>query len=207
EGLALLRELGLADLVSAPAAKDAGETSVPAPRTVPSGAETPHGAGAPRLGPADRWRLLLGRDTSRLPAALRPYARALDELFDREGEEADEESRQTEEGGDGGEPEPGASGPSGGSDDDRTGGGARSWPSVRHWAEDLRTLFGAEIREEVLERAVADGRTDAIALLDPASARPSVELLSAVLTLARGMPEQRVASLRPLVKRLVEELT
>ncbi|MFD8537595.1 DUF5682 family protein [Streptomyces rubrogriseus] len=207
EGFTLLRELGLADLVSAPVAKDAGETSVPAPRTEPSGAETPHGAGAPRLGPADRWRLLLGRDTARLPAALRPYARALDELFDREGEEADEESRQTEEGGDGGEPEPGASGPSGGSDDDRTGGGARSWPSVRHWAEDLRTLFGAEIREEVLERAVADGRTDAIALLDPASARPSVELLSAVLTLARGMPEQRVASLRPLVKRLVEELT
>lgn len=207
EGLALLGELGLADLASAPAAKDAGATSAPAPRTAPSGAEVPHGAGAPRLGPADRWRLLLGRDTAGLPAALRPYARALDELFDREGEEADEESRETNEGGDGGEPEPGAGGTSEGSDDDRTGGAARSFPSVRHWAEDLRTLFGAEIRQEVLERAVADGRTDVIALLDPASVRPSVELLSAVLTLARGMPEQRVASLRPLVKRLVEELT
>ncbi|MFH8440435.1 DUF5682 family protein [Streptomyces sp. NPDC018026] len=206
EGFALLREAGLADLVSAPAARDTGATPPPAPRTEPA-AEAPPGAGAPRLGPADRWRLLLGRDTARLPAALRPYARALDELFDREGEETGEESGETKEGGDGGEPEPGANGTSKDGDDDRTGGGARSFPSVRHWAEDLRTLFGAEIREEVLERAVADGRMDAIPLLDPASVRPSVELLSAVLTLARGMPEQRVASLRPLVKRLVEELT
>ncbi|MEU4980989.1 DUF5682 family protein [Streptomyces sp. NPDC021969] len=209
EGFALLREVGLADLVSAPAAKDAAATPGPAPRAERPAAEAPHGAGAPRLGPADRWRLLLGRDTASLPAALRPYARALDELFEREGEEAGQESGETKEGGDGGEPDPGARRTSRGTDadDDRTGGRERSYPSLRHWAEDLRTLFGAKIREEVLERAVADGRTDAIALLDPAAVRPSVELLSAVLTLARGMPEQRVASLRPLVKRMVEELT
>ncbi|MEU8735639.1 DUF5682 family protein [Streptomyces tendae] len=216
EGHALLRNLGLAGLVRAPAPGCAGATSDSAPPTERPAAEALPAADAPRLGPADRWRLLLGRDTARLPAALWPYARALDELFGREGDGAGEESGGTGESGDGGgggEPEPGASAPTadgdgdGGGGGDRTGGRSRGYPSVRHWAEDLQALFGAEIREEVLARAVADGRTDAVDLLDAATARPSVELLSTVLSLARGMPEQRLAALRPLVKRLVEELT
>ncbi|MBQ0885175.1 VWA domain-containing protein [Streptomyces sp. RM72] len=199
EGYALLRDLGLADLVptSAPAPAEAAPASAPPTRRPAAGAG--HGAGARRIGPADRWRLLLARDTAQLPATLRRYAHALDELFERDGEEA---------GGESGETGPGREGRDGvGADDDGTGGRSRGYPSVRHWAEDLRALFGADIREEVLARAVADGRTDAVELLDAATARPSVELLSTVLSLARGMPEQRLARLRPLVKRLVEELT
>ncbi|MET8482777.1 DUF5682 family protein [Streptomyces tendae] len=217
EGYALLRDLGLAGLVRAPAPGRTGATSDTAPPTERPAAEALPAADAPRLGPADRWRLLLGRDTARLPDALWPYARALDELFGREADGAGEGSGERGESGDGGggtEPEPGADalaatgdGDGGAEGADRTGGRSRGYPSVRHWAEDLQALFGADIREEVLARAVADGRTDAIDLLDAATARPSVELLSTVLSLARGMPEQRLAALRPLVKRLVEELT
>ncbi|MEU1048564.1 DUF5682 family protein [Streptomyces sp. NPDC005897] len=200
EGYALLRDLGLAELVpaSAPETAEAAPASAPPTRRPAAGAG--HGAGARRIGPADRWRLLLGRGTAQLPADLRRYAHALDELFGRDGEEA---------GGESGEAGPGGEGRDGGggADEERTGGRSRGYPSVRHWAEDLRVLFGADIREEVLARAVADGRTDAVDLLDAATARPSVELLSTVLSLARGMPEQRLARLRPLVKRLVEELT
>ncbi|MGW4430230.1 DUF5682 family protein [Streptomyces tendae] len=215
EGYALLRDLGLAGLVRAPAPGRVGATSDTAPPTERPATEALPAADAPRLGPADRWRLLLGRDTARLPDALWPYARALDELFGREADGAGEGNGGRGESGDGGggiEPEPGAPAATGDGDGgaggaDRTGGRSRGYPSVRHWAEDLQALFGADIREEVLARAVADGRTDAIDLLDAATARPSVELLSTVLSLARGMPEQRLAALRPLVKRLVEELT
>ncbi|KOX28101.1 von Willebrand factor A [Streptomyces sp. NRRL F-4707] len=240
EGHALLRELGLAELVRAPApgqdaatsgqgaptpGQDAATPGQGAPTSGQQGAPTPgqgaamppercsgargDGHGTPRLGPADRWRLVLGRDTAHLPPGLRPYAHALDELF---GQDAAEAGESREEGGEDAaddEPEPGTSSPDAGNahDRDRTGGRARSRPDVRHWAEDLRVLFGAEIREEILGRAVAGGRTDAVELLGAGSVRPSVELLSTLLTLARGMPEQRVARLRPLVKRLVEELT
>ncbi|MEU5739369.1 DUF5682 family protein [Streptomyces tendae] len=220
EGYALLRDLGLAGLVRAPAPGRTGATSDTAPPAERPAAEALPAADAPRLGPVDRWRLLLGRDTAQLPDTLWPYARALDELFGREADGAGEGSGGTGESGDGGdgaEPEPGADTPAPGGDgggdsggdvgDDRTGGRSRGYPSVRHWAEDLQALFGADIREEVLARAVADGRTEAVDLLDAATARPSVELLSTVLSLARGMPEQRLAALRPLVKRLVEELT
>ncbi|BET46248.1 DUF5682 family protein [Kitasatospora aureofaciens] len=217
EGYALLRDLGLAGLVRAPAPGRTGATSDTPPPTERPATEALPAADAPRLGPADRWRLLLGRDTARLPDALWPYARALDELFGREADGAGEGNggRGDSGGGGGGtEPEPGADAPAATGDGDggaggadRTGGRSQGYPSVRHWAEDLQALFGADIREEVLARAVADGRTDAIDLLDAATARPSVELLSTVLSLARGMPEQRLAALRPLVKRLVEELT
>ncbi|MGX1225793.1 DUF5682 family protein [Streptomyces ambofaciens] len=201
EGYALLRDLGLADLVpaSAPEPPEAAPASAPPTRRPAAGAG--HGAVVRRIGPADRWRLLLGRGTAQLPADLRRYAHALDELFERDGAEAGAESGEAGPGGEG------RDGGCGGADEARSGGRSRGYPSVRHWAEDLRALFGEDIREEVLARAVADGRTDAVDLLDAATARPCVELLSTVLSLARGMPEQRLARLRPLVKRLVEELT
>ncbi|MFI8950018.1 DUF5682 family protein [Streptomyces sp. NPDC053750] len=201
EGLAVLRELGLAHLVSPSPPAEVALGSAPF-TDGPAPAEPTHGT--PRLRPADRWRLLLGRDTAKLPADVLPYARALDELFGRseEEEQGGEETEDVGEGDGSAEREAGE-----GKQERDAGGQDRSYPSVRHWAEDLEALFGADVREEVLGRAVAQGRTDVIDHLDPATVRPSVELLSAVLSLARGMPEQRVASLRPLVKRLVEELT
>ncbi|WP_234332119.1 DUF5682 family protein [Streptomyces sp. NRRL S-87] len=146
------------------------------------------GTGALRIGSADRWRLLLGREHDRLPAASRRHARALDELYGAgRGEGAADLDPH------------GAPG---------TGGGQEAaFPTAREWAAELEALFGADVREEVLAAAVDTGRTDVLAELDPASVRPSVDLLASVLSLAGGLPEHRLARLRPLVRRLVEELT
>lgn len=144
------------------------------------------GSGAPeaRLTPADRWRLLLGRQPDRLPPDARRYVRALDELY-------------------------GAGQGEGATDLGRAAGGGQeaSFPTAREWADELEALFGAAVREEVIARAAESGRTDVLAELDPAAVRPSVALLTSVLSLAGGLPEARLAALRPLVRRLVEELT
>ncbi|MEU6256964.1 DUF5682 family protein [Streptomyces sp. NPDC047043] len=142
-------------------------------------------AGVLRLSPADRWRLLLGRESDRLPSDARRYADALDELYGTgRGEGSSDLGR---EGG-------------------RGGGQDASFPTAREWAEELQALFGAEVREEVLARAADRGRSDVLAELDPTSVRPSVDLLTSVLSLAGGMPEQQLARLRPLVRRLIDEL-
>ncbi|MFG1688983.1 DUF5682 family protein [Nonomuraea sp. NPDC049269] len=138
-----------------------------------------------RLLPVDRWRLLLGRESERLPAGARAYARALDELY---GSGRGEGANDFGTGGD-------------------AGGRENPFPTAREWGEELENLFGTEVREEVLARAADAGRIDVLSELDPASVRPSVELLTSVLSLAGGLPEQQVAKLRPLVRRLVEELT
>ncbi|WP_345702063.1 vWA domain-containing protein [Kitasatospora terrestris] len=140
---------------------------------------------APRLAPADRWRLLLGREPERLPEHARRYAHALDELYGAgRGEGAGDLT--------------GGSGSGGGQE--------ASFPTAREWSAELEALFGADVREEVLAAAADAGRTDVLAELDPASVRPSVELLTSVLNLAGGMPEHQLARLRPLVRRLVDEL-
>lgn len=166
--------------------KKSGHEAEP-PVAVPGGA-VPGGEGeaAPRrLAPADRWRLLLGRETERLPAGARRYAHALDELYGTgRGEGA---------------------GDFGHGSGDGAGQGA-SFPSAREWAEELDALFGAEVREEVLAGAAGAGRTDVLSELDPDSVRPSIDLLTSVLSLAGGLPEQRLSRLRPLVRRLVAEL-
>ncbi|MET2717509.1 DUF5682 family protein [Streptomyces harbinensis] len=138
------------------------------------------------IGPQDRWRLVLGRGTERLADRARPIATALDELYGTgRGEGA------------GGDLVGAGSG----------GGREAAYPGVREWAGELAALFGPGIREEVLAAAVAAGRTDAVFALDPDRARPSVELLRTVLQHAGGLPEARMAALRPLVRRLVDELT
>ncbi|MFE7590458.1 DUF5682 family protein [Kitasatospora sp. NPDC057512] len=157
--------------------------SVPdfAPDSVPDPARTL------ALAPAERWRLLLGRPGSGgLTGRGARLATALDELY----------------GGGHGE----GSGPG---LDSRGGRGGREapYPGVREWAEELESLFGPGVREEVLAAAVAQGRTDVLETIDPAAVRPSVELLRTVLDHAGGLPEARVARLRPLVRRLVDELS
>ncbi|MFF3985571.1 DUF5682 family protein [Streptomyces sp. NPDC001797] len=137
-----------------------------------------------RLAPADRWRLLLGRRADRLPTSARALATALDELYGRGHGEG---SRRDLDG--------------------RGGGREASYPGVREWSEELAALFGPGIREEVLAAAAATGRQDVLAELDPAGVRPSVDLLRSVLRHAGGLPEARLAALRPLVRRLVDALT
>ncbi|CAL9357453.1 hypothetical protein SUDANB15_00585 [Streptomyces sp. enrichment culture] len=138
------------------------------------------------LAPADRWRLLLGRRADRLPPSAAPLATALDELY---GSGRGEGSR-----GD-------LTGPG-------TGGGREApYPGVREWSEELAALFGPGIREEVLAAAAASGRKDVLTELDADAVRPSVDLLRTVLRHAGGLPEARLAALRPLVRRLVDALT
>ncbi|MGW2515052.1 DUF5682 family protein [Streptomyces scopuliridis] len=143
-------------------------------------------AGAIALTPGERWRLLLGRGRELTGGAAR-IAGALDELY---GYGRGEGARGEESG-------------AGGS----RGGDGASYPDVRSWSGELSALFGPGVREEVLAAAAGTGRLDAALELDPASARPSVELLRTVLSYAGGLPEHQLARLRPLVARLVAELT
>ncbi|MFH7598905.1 DUF5682 family protein [Streptomyces racemochromogenes] len=167
---------GTADASAAPATGMAGGDA--------AAARPGEAGGGRRLAAADRWRLLLGRQRDRLPAGAHRYARALDELYGAGSGEGSEDMGRTGTG----------------------GGDGPSFPTAREWSQELEALFGADVREEVLADAAGAGRTDVLAQLDPASVRPSVELLTSVLSLAGGMPEQQLARLRPLVKRLVDEL-
>lgn len=185
-GSAALKALGLPGV---DAGTDPGSRSADHPRPVPPSAADSAAADDAdrRLGRADRWRLLLGRHKERLSRDARRYAHALDELYGRgRGEGAQDLAG-------------GAPGPGGGQDP--------SFPTAREWARELEALFGTDVREEVLAKAADTGRTDVLAQLDPVSVRPSVELLGSVLALAGGMPEAQLARLRPLVKRLVDELS
>ncbi|WP_406368930.1 DUF5682 family protein [Streptomyces sp. NBC_00647] len=198
-GLEALRALRLPTGGNGAAPTDSGarggadktEHPVSVPTAVPRSEQAPTTttpSATLRITPTDRWRLLLGRETEKLPQSARRYAHALDELYGTgRGEGSSDLGR-----------EGGAQGQGGGRD--------ASFPTARDWAEELESLFGAEVREEVLARAADQGRSDVLAELDPQAVRPSVDLLTSVLSLAGGMPEQQLARLRPLVRRLVDEL-
>ncbi|WP_031070215.1 DUF5682 family protein [Streptomyces sp. NRRL S-118] len=149
-----------------------------------SGAEAGFARDSAGLTPGERWRLVLGRAQG-LGGAAGRLARALDELYGRGHGEG---SRGEEARGSG-------------------GGGEAPFPDVRAWSQELAALFGPGVREEVLAAAADAGRLDAAMELDPAAARPSVELLRTVLSYAGGLPEHRLDRLRLLVARLVRELT
>ncbi|MFG3153319.1 DUF5682 family protein [Streptomyces sp. NPDC048219] len=179
--LAARATLDALGLLPPPPAREAGT-----PGPTAADGDAPPAAGERRPAPADRWRLVLGRRTDRLPPSAAALATALDELY--------------------------GSGRGEGSRGDLTGpghGGGREapYPGVREWSEDLAALFGPGIREEVLAAAAASGRPDVLAELHPDSARPSVDLLRTVLRHAGGLPESRLAALRPLVRSLVDALT
>lgn len=168
-----------------------GIAPTPTSKTTPAHAAgptpTPGPTPARTLAAADRWRLVLGRRPDQLPPSAARLATALDELY---GAGRGEGSR-------GGLPMDGRG----------RGGREASFPGVREWSEELAALFGPGVREEVLAAAAATGRQDVLTELDPAAATPSVELLRTVLRYAGGLPEARLAALRPLVRRLVDELT
>ncbi|MFI6584935.1 DUF5682 family protein [Embleya sp. NPDC050493] len=173
----------------APATTSASGSEPAREAALASGSE-PTPEAAPDPGPHDlpgahRWKLILGRRSDRLRGNAGRMAGALDELY---GTGRGEGSRSDLGDGNG-------------------GGREAPYPGVREWSEDLITLFGSEIREEVLAAAAAAGRTDVLTHLDPAAARPSVDLLKTVLAHAGGLPEAKLALLRPLIARIVAELT
>lgn len=131
--------------------------------------------------PPERWRLVLGKQSGRLSAEGGRAATALDELY-------------------------GA-----GDSPDRLGpGGAGRGPAhlrTRNWVDDVQALFGDEQCQEIIGQATETGRADLLEYLDPNRARPSVELASTILSLAGGMSEARLAALRPLLRRIIDELS
>jgi uncharacterized protein with von Willebrand factor type A (vWA) domain len=128
----------------------------------------------------DRLRLALGRERTALPPREARYAIALDRLYGRgEGE---------------------------GSRDGDGGGGEAAFPSVRVWSDEIAALFGEDVRQEVAARAAERGDASVALDLDPDKVRPSVELLSQILSLKGGLAEGDVTKLRILVKRIVDDL-
>ena len=126
----------------------------------------------------DRWRLILGVERQRLELPAVRAAAALDELYgDGRGE--------------------GANGRIGDAPDGL---------SAREWAAELEDVFGSRVREQVLARAVARGRSDVLQELDAESVTPSVELLRQLLSLGGGLPEERFRHLRRIVDRVAGEL-
>jgi len=159
------------------------------PELPPSPAE-PHRELAPKvaeaLGPhaisiRDRLRLVLGREREKLVGVAGRASVVLDRLYGRgEGE---------------------------GANDPGEGGGTDSaFPSVRLWSEEISTLFGDRVREEILGRAAERGTPGAALELDPSSVRPSVELLEQILSLKGGLSEGDLGKLRALVRSIVEAL-
>ncbi|MFI6290691.1 DUF5682 family protein [Nonomuraea sp. NPDC050790] len=159
-----------------------GEAADGAPGEVADGgiaARGPVGADrGGRISRVDRWRMVLGREAERLEPSAQVVARALDDLY----------GAGTGEGAEG-------------------GGAGRPYPSAREWVEELEVLFGARVREEVVARAAARGRVDALLALDHDRVTADVGLLEGMLALAGALPEARLARLRPLVARVVAELT
>ena len=135
-----------------------------------------------RLPLPDRWRLILASETDRLPEEGRCAARALDELYGRGAE---------------GRCQGGLG---------LGGGRERPYPDVREWAGELESLFGEDVREEVLGQAASQGRAAALTALDPETVTPSVELLEQVLSLKGALPQSQLETLRKLARRIVDQL-
>lgn len=137
------------------------------------------------LAPAQRWALVLGRRHHELTEPMHcRLARSLDQLYGS------------------GEGEGRAGGSLG-----RGGGSEPAYPTAREWAEDLDELFGEEVREDIAAAAVTSRNPLGMDLLVDVQPRASVELLNDVLTLAGGMPESALAKLRPMLRRMVAELS
>ncbi len=72
--------------------------------------------------------------------------------------------------------------------------------------EDLESLFGSDVCQEVLGSAAASGNLGALTALDPDTVVPSMELLQQVLSLAGGTSESKTQRLRQIAKRITEQL-
>lgn len=136
--------------------------------------------------PAQRWSLVLGRRRQGLDANGRRLARSLDELYGTGTGEGEADDR--------------LAGPGGGKEPPQ--------PSARVWGEELEGLFGGDVRDDITAEAAAAGHPGAVELLATADkVNPSVELLSSVLSMAGGLPESVVARLRPVLRRVVDQLS
>ncbi|MCA9063566.1 MAG: VWA domain-containing protein [Planctomycetaceae bacterium] len=136
-----------------------------------------------QLSMRERWHLILGLTSQTMSSLGRRAAKALDEMY---GSQSGEGSRGSLSGQGAGQEAP--------------------YVGVREWADDLESLFGTDIREEVLGEAAEAGRSAALSLLDEQSVRPSVELLQQVLSLKGALAESQLARLRRIARRITEDL-
>lgn len=132
--------------------------------------------------PDERWRLILGTQRMGLSPQGRRMASALDELYGRPAADALDARR-------------------------RNASYGPSQLGVREWETEIDALFGHAEIEEIFGEAATRGRADLLERLSPQSVRPSIELLTTALSLTGSLPEARLAKLRPLVVRLVSELS
>ncbi|PID63477.1 MAG: VWA containing CoxE family protein [Gammaproteobacteria bacterium] len=133
---------------------------------------------------ADRWRLILGvTEPGHTRAA--HAASSLDQLFGRarvgEGSRGDLARS-------------------------RRGGREAPAPWSPAWSDELESLFGSDVCEDVYGVAAAAGNPAAIDFLDPDTVTPSVDLLRQVISLAGVSSEARLERLRVLARRITEEL-
>lgn len=143
------------------------------------------GLSSMRLDPAQRWALVLGRRRDELAAPeQRRLARSLDQLYGN---------------GSGKGSAPDAL--------DGFGGKFPPFPTAREWADELDVFFGEEVRDDIAAEAVAAGDPLGLDLLVDTQPRASVELLNTVLSLSGALPESMIAKLRPLLRRMVAELS
>ncbi|MDO4761289.1 MAG: DUF5682 family protein [Corynebacterium sp.] len=133
--------------------------------------------------PATRWRLVLGAQPDQLEGNARTMAATLDELYGSSPEEIF--------GGDG-----------------RVRAGNKPGTiTAREWKQDIELLFGDEGVQEIFADALEAGRSDVVVHLDADSVVPSVETLQTILNIKGALPEARVAKLRPVVEKIVKELS
>jgi hypothetical protein len=93
--------------------------------------------------------------------------------------------------------------------DDGSGQGAGTGaarPAIREWLGELEALFGVDVCQEIVADR-AEKRPHLVTELDAEAARPSVELLTSVLSMAGHLGEADLARVRPLVKRIIDQLT
>ncbi|MBU1221642.1 VWA domain-containing protein [Myxococcota bacterium] len=86
-------------------------------------------------------------------------------------------------------------------------GSGDSYPTVREWEADIGGLFTSENRDFLVEKAVRENWAAAVTDLDIDALPPSVDLLESIMSLKGSLSEDRIARLRPLIKRIVDELT
>lgn len=142
--------------------------------------------------PASRWRLILGAEPDRLPATASRMAQTLDELY------GDDPSDRT------------GDGRVRASDRGRKGGKGRRALGVRQWSEEITALFGEDQVNEIFATAAERGRVDVLLAQGtpaPDDLQPSVDLLATVLNLRGAISEKQMANLRPIVAKLVDELS
>lgn len=138
-----------------------------------------------RFSAAERWRLVLGSSRGSLSPGGARMAATLDELYGRPHDDALDPALRGSRGAGTGVPRLG----------------------VRSWQSEIEALFSPGHVQEIFTDAAEQGRPDVLAALDPDTVRPSVELLTTALSLTGSLSEARLSQLRPLVRRLVRELT